>query len=131
MGVLPVYFAVAAEAEPVMTKQSLLLESTGGKAINITLDDDGELVVCVDDPTADDYTDFILSASDLLRVRDWLNRVLPAPEPSVTRQKYQTTPGTIDGPCIHCGKPFAGHHVQDAETYLYMCLAPNRPAGTK
>lgn len=39
-------------------------------------------------------------------------------------QKYQSTPGIIDGPCIHCGQPFRAHW-QDENTYAYMC-AVNR-----
>lgn len=56
------------------SKKCLSLESTGGKAISISIDDDGELIIGIDDPTADDYTDFILSAPDLQRVREWLTR---------------------------------------------------------
>ena len=41
---------------------------------------------------------------------------------SALPQKYHTTPGTIDGPCIHCSRPFA-EHWRDEETYAYMCGA--------
>lgn len=100
------------------SKQKLSLESTGGKAIEITLDDDGELVVGVDDPTADDYTDFILSAPDLLRVRDWLNRALPAPETRAERAVQE-----IQGVALQFGRAI----VYGAPA-IYPWLAEDDPA---
>jgi hypothetical protein len=57
------------------TKSPLALESSGGKPLLFTMDDDGELVVGINDERDDSYTDFILTVPDLQKLREWLGSV--------------------------------------------------------
>lgn len=107
-------------------KIPLKLESSGGKPLSFTLDDDGELVVGINDERDGSYTDFILTVPDLQKLREWLGSVPETPAPPVRGQHCTCAYYREDGFTIESGSPCSIHpngceHGRDWKTPCTEC----------
>jgi hypothetical protein len=106
---------IAHETPAPAPKERLKLVSVGGKDVTFRLDDDGELIIEIED-----YTDAIMSVPDMQRIAEWLR---PSPETSRDAEdaaKWRALRGSARITAI--GAAGLGAHRRKPNHYAHLTL---------
>ena len=121
---------------PVIAAAQQLYNDGRPKSSHLTMEEERRLISLFSRSDSLDYSTLTCSCGQSFRWHggdDRLNPWLVEHEPHMKQldnygrsKSYQTTPGTIDGPCINCNQPYRAH-VRDTNTYVDMCPAIDKP----